>query len=139
MEIELPDRPDAVDLTTTPIHLGLGATAAPVRGFAWTAEAIAAYTEATAADGADGRLVVAGESTEAWGTWERHPVGDEVVICLRGAMTLLQEIDADVVGVDLTPGHAAINPRGVWHTADVAEPSLYLTITPGQGTEHRPR
>jgi hypothetical protein len=41
------------------------------------------------------------------------------------------------------PGHgsceAMINPSGVWHTAHVHEPVRFMTITPGQGTEHLPR
>jgi hypothetical protein len=41
--------------------------------------------------------------------------------------------------VTLTPGMAVINPRNVWHTADVHEPSQLLFITPGRGTENRPR
>jgi hypothetical protein len=39
----------------------------------------------------------------------------------------------------LEPCQAMINPAGVWHTADVHEPVRFMTITPGQGTEHRPR
>jgi hypothetical protein len=32
-----------------------------------------------------------------------------------------------------------VNPQGVWHTADVQTPGQFMTITPGEGTEHRPR
>jgi hypothetical protein len=39
----------------------------------------------------------------------------------------------------LQPGEAMVNPRGVWHTADVHEPGKGLFVTPGRGTEHRPR
>jgi hypothetical protein len=54
-------------------------------------------------------------------------------------MTLVQEIDGAARHVDLGPCEAIVNPPGVWHTADVHEPGRYLTITPGEGTEHRPR
>ena len=37
------------------------------------------------------------------------------------------------------PARRLINPRGVWHTADVHEPGEGLFVTPGLGTEHRPR
>jgi quercetin dioxygenase-like cupin family protein len=69
----------------------------------------------------------------------RHPAGDEVVVVLCGHQTLIQEIDGEQRRIDLHAGHAVINPRGVWHTADVHEPGSALFITPGQGTEHRPR
>jgi hypothetical protein len=36
-------------------------------------------------------------------------------------------------------GQAITNPAGVWHTCDVHEPGRALYITPGRGTEHRPR
>lgn len=44
-----------------------------------------------------------------------------------------------LTAAQLHAGQAAINPRGVWHTADVHEPGSALFITPGRGTEHRPR
>ena len=72
------------------------------------------------------------------GDWERHP-GDQVVICLSGRMTVIRELDGEPEPVGLGPCEAMINPAGVWHTADVHEPVRFMTITPGQGTEHRPR
>ena len=54
-------------------------------------------------------------------------------------MTLVREVDGDHERVALRPYEATVNPRGVWHTADVHEPVTFMTITPGQGTEHRPR
>lgn len=129
----------AIDLFTVPIHLGLGSRAQPVEGFAWDADVLAAYAAAVADDGADGRLVVAFEGSGSWDTWERHPAGDEVVICLSGRMTVIREIDDEHDPVELGPCQAMINPPGVWHTADVLEPGLFMTITPGVGTEHRPR
>ena len=129
----------AIDLTTTPIHLGLGPRAMPVEGFAWDPEVLAAYSAAVAADGLEGRMVmIFPASPGSWTNWERHPAGEEVVICLSGRMTVLRELES-VDSVELGPGDAMINPRGVWHTADVAEPGQYMTITPGAGTEHRPR
>jgi hypothetical protein len=58
---------------------------------------LARYTSETAADGAEGRMVVMNEQAETWPSWERHPAGDELVLLLEGR------------------------------------------ITPGAGTEHRPR
>jgi len=138
MELVIEPR-GAIDLTAMPIHLSLGSRALAVEGFGWDGDVLAAYTAATADDGADGRLVMVFQGNESWETWERHPAGDEVVICLSGRMTLIQEIDGEHEHVVLGPFDATINPGGVWHTADVDEPVSFLTITPGPGTEHRPR
>jgi quercetin dioxygenase-like cupin family protein len=80
-----------------------------------------------------------GPAESTWTSWERHPAGDEVVVVLSGRQTLIQEIGAQHHRTELRAGQAAINPRGVWHTADVHEPGSALFITPGRGTEHRPR
>jgi hypothetical protein len=66
------------------------------------------------------------------------PAGDEVVICPSGRMTVIQEIDGGHEPIGLGPCEAMINPSGGWHTADVHEPVRFMTITPGQGTQHRP-
>jgi mannose-6-phosphate isomerase-like protein (cupin superfamily) len=129
----------AIDLTTTPLHLSLGSRALPIDGFAWDPDALEAYAKATADDGPEGRLVMVFESRDPWTVWERHPAGDEVVVCLSGRLTIIREIDGRPDPVELGPNQAMINPKGVWHTADVHEPGWFLTITAGQGTEHRPR
>lgn len=127
------------DLTTTPIHLGLGPVAFPLEGFAWEPEALAAYDERTAADGDEGRLVTLFTMAADWDVWEAHPAGDEVVICLEGRFRLVQEVDGTERSVEVGPGEYVINGPGVWHTADVLEPGRGLFITPGRGTRHRPR
>lgn len=129
----------AIDLTTTPLHLGLGSRALPIEGFAWDPEVLAAYSAAAADDGREGRLVTLFQGDSSWDSWERHPAGDEVVLCVSGRMTVIREIDGAPDPVEIGPGEAMINPAGVWHTADVHEPVTFLTITPGVGTEHRPR
>jgi hypothetical protein len=129
---------DAFELSTHPVHLGLGARA--VREPAFEGPAFyAAYDERHASDGAEGRLVSQHSFDAPWTGWEMHPAGEELVLCLRGAITLIQEIDGEVRRVLLREGQAAINPRGVWHTADVDAPTTVLFITPGDGTEQRAR
>ena len=121
-----------------PVHLGLGATAVSepaFTGMQWYGE----YAARHAADGAEGRLVSMYTFTEPWDTWEMHPHGGEVVICTAGEMTLLQEIDGGVVRTRLTPGEYAINPPGVWHTADVAGSASAVFITAGMATQNRGR
>lgn len=80
-----------------------------------------------------------GENGATWTHWERHPGGPELFVLLSGHLTVIQDFDVDQLRVELHPGEAVLNPRGVWHTADVHEPGQSLYITPGRGTEHRPR
>ncbi len=131
---------DAVfDLTRIPVHLGLGALVETCEEFDGSPEWYERYGERHASDGPEGRLVSLHTFTESWTTWEMHPRGDELVVCVAGCMTLHQEIDGAVRSVTLDPGRAVINRPGVWHTADVAESATGLFITAGEGTEIRPR
>jgi mannose-6-phosphate isomerase-like protein (cupin superfamily) len=127
------------DLSTTHVHLGLGSRATPIPDFEWSPDFLARYAADYASDGDEGRLVLAGSGDSSWTTWERHPAGEELVVVVSGRMTLVQELDGVEHRVELAEGEAAINPRNVWHTADIAEPCRTLFITPGRGTEHRPR
>ncbi len=122
------------------VHLGLGAVAEtlpPFTGMEWYAD----YATRAAGDGPEGRLVSQYTFTESWASWEMHPVGAEVVICTHGAMVLVQEHpDGRREQVPLAAGEYAINPPGVWHTADIADAgATAIFITAGEGTEHRPR
>jgi mannose-6-phosphate isomerase-like protein (cupin superfamily) len=127
------------DLSSTYIHLGLGARATPVPDFEWTPEFMARYGAQAAPDGGEGRLVCLVEQSATWDSWERHPAGEEVVVLLSGRVDLIQDVDGEERRIELHPGEAIVNPAGVWHTADVIEPGQGLFITPGLGTEHRPR
>ena len=122
-----------------PLHLGLGARAIPQPGFTgmeWYED----YVTRTAADGAEGRLVSLFRFTESWDSWEMHPAGEEVVICIAGEMTLIQEFaDEKTRYLVLGAGDYAVNPSGVWHTADISGEASALFITAGMGTQHRPR
>ena len=128
-----------LSLERFPLHLGRGARAVPqpeYTGVEW----FAAYVERNAADDREARLVSLYSFSESWTSWERHPLGDEAVICTAGEITLIQELpDGTTESVALSAGDYAINPRGVWHTADVAGRATALFITAGVGTEHRPR
>lgn len=131
--------PEARSLFTFPIHLGLGATALPQPAFTGM-DWYEAYGERVAADGVEGRLVSLYRFTEGWNSWEMHPLGHEVVICTAGSITLTQEFpDGTIDSVTLGPGDYAINPPGVWHTADVDGEVTALFITAGEETQHRPR
>jgi mannose-6-phosphate isomerase-like protein (cupin superfamily) len=126
-------------LFTQPIHLGNGATALvqpEFTGMEWYAD----YAARHADDGIEGRLVSMYTFTEDWDSWEMHPKGAEVVICVAGAMTIHQELaDGSKATVALAAGDYAINPPGAWHTADVPQSATALFVTAGWGTEHRGR
>ena len=126
-------------LADTFLHLGCGATAIPqppFDGMEW----YEGYGMRHGEDGAEGRLVSQHTFTEDWPSWEMHPKGEEVVICTHGSMDLTQEFpDGTRKSVTVNAGEFAINPRGVWHIADVEESATAIFITAGEGTEHRPR
>lgn len=127
------------DLSRTYVHLGRDATATELPDFEWSAECLEAYTDRFAADGDDGRLVCVTPQSATWDSWERHPAGDELVVLLSGRVDVVQELDGAEVTTPLLPGEAVVNPRGVWHRSVVHEPGDALFVTPGRGTEHRPR
>lgn len=130
----------AEKLSNNPVHLGQGACAVKEPQFTGDLSWYEAYVERHAVDGAEGRLVSQHVFTEPWTMWEMHPAGDEVVLCTKGTITLLQEMPEGAHNrIVLQEGEYAINPPGVWHTADVEQEATALFITAGQGTEHKDR
>lgn len=129
----------AHDLRTHPVHLGLGAKAVAQLAFTGM-EWYTAYAERNAADGSEGRLVSMYDFTSDWDVWEMHPSGDELVVCLSGELTLIQEgPDGSLHSETITAGQYLINPAGTWHTANVASAASVLFVTAGEGTQGRPR
>jgi quercetin dioxygenase-like cupin family protein len=126
------------DLSRNPIHLGRGATAVPQPEFTGI-EWYQGYMQRHASDGTEGRLVVMHTFDVPWDSWEVHPNGHEIVLCTSGELTLVQEIDGKHVRTTLRAGEYAINPPGVWHTADVKGRATALFITAGVGTQNRAR
>ena len=128
-----------IDLAKTFVHLGLGATAIPQEPFTgmdWYER----YGSRTASDGVEGRLVSLYSFSTPWDSWEMHPKGHEVVVCVAGRIVLHQEQpDGTKRSTTLEAGQAVINAPGVWHTADVDALATALFITAGLGTQHRPR
>jgi mannose-6-phosphate isomerase-like protein (cupin superfamily) len=126
-----------------PIHLGQGGTAVAQPEFPRDERAMQWYMDYGARhadDGTEGRLISMFRFTEDWAGWEMHPAGSEVVVCLEGAMELIQEMaDGSHLRTRLTPGEYAINPPGVWHTADIEGEAAGLFVTCGVGTQGRPR
>jgi quercetin dioxygenase-like cupin family protein len=130
----------AIDLASQPLHLDAecGVQIEPPwsGGLAW----YEAYAARHAGDGAAGRLVSYYRFDAPWQSWEMHPLGDELVLCTEGRMTLIQQTgDGGVERIELAAGQVAINRAGVWHTADVDSSACALFVTAGMGTQHRPR
>jgi len=124
------------------VHLGLGGSMPTLPTHHGDMEWYQTYGELHGADGIEGRLVSMWKQTESWDVWEVHPKGHELVLCVDGEITLIQEYpDGSIQQATITAGQAVINEPGVWHTADVAEgkEATVLFITAGEGTDHRPR
>jgi uncharacterized cupin superfamily protein len=73
-----------------------------------------------------------------WPNWEMHANADEFVYLLSGSVEVLLKRPEGLQKVALKGSGAVVVPRGIWHTAKVAEPSRMLHVTRGAGTEHRP-
>ena len=124
-----------------PAHLGRGATAKVLPRFDGTMEWYQRYGEDTQSDGADGWLVSWFRFDQSWDSWEMHPEGHEIVVCVDGEAEVVQEIDGAQSGLRIAKGEWFFNPPGAWHTMDVAPGGSCtgLFITAGRGTQHRPR
>lgn len=86
-----------------------------------------------------GRLLSAFTFSEAWSSWERHPAGEELVLLLAGAATLvLEEASGERVVELRAAGEYVLVPPNTWHTLRTTVPTTLLFLTPGTGTEHRP-
>jgi mannose-6-phosphate isomerase-like protein (cupin superfamily) len=127
------------ELSTTFVHLGLGGVALELPGFEWTQTYLESYQRETELDGEEGRLVTFSPHTTNWTSWERHPAGEELVVVFSGKVVVIQDLNGVENRIELGPRQAVVNPRSVWHTADVLQPGDALYITPGLGTQHRPR
>ena len=127
-------------LSDFPVHLGRGGLAATLPAFTGEMQWYEEYERLYPDDGAEGRLVSLHTFSSPWTMWEMHPKGHELVFCISGDMVLIQELsDGTEQRVALTAGDYAINPPGVWHTADVEGEASVVFITAGEGTRHRQR
>lgn len=89
---------------------------------------------ARVADYRDGGIFAvhyAGESQ-----WERHGVGDEVVIVLEGSTTMTMVVDGVEQQHTLGAMQMVIVPQGVWHRFVTPDEVKVMTVTP-QPTDHR--
>lgn len=69
--------------------------------------------------------------------WEIHPEADEIVACLTGGVRLILRSEQPGEGPEetkLTPGTAAIVPRGRWHRMALEAPGDILSLTLPRGS-----
>lgn len=86
-----------------------------------------------------GYLLSAFSFAENWSSWECHPAGDEWVFLLSGEARLILDLPNGPARISLRqPGEFAVVPKGIWHTAQTDTATIFLFLTPGSGTEHRP-
>lgn len=126
----------AKDILSTYLHVRDGGKtdAIPVADSFWRELAGGAYPQLD-----QGRLMCAFTFSEPWSTWELHPAGEELVMLLSGAATVVLEEFGLERPVQLDePGAYVLVPQNVWHTARTSVPTTMLFLTPGVGTEHRP-
>jgi oxalate decarboxylase/phosphoglucose isomerase-like protein (cupin superfamily) len=126
----------AKDIISTYIHFRDGGRASeiPVSASFWEEVATGKHPEMD-----QGKLMSAFSFSEPWLTWERHPAGEELVMLLSGAATLvLEEADGERTINLSEPGTFFLIPQNVWHTARTSVPTTMLFLTPGAGTENRP-
>ena len=122
-----------------PLHLGLMAkvfSEPEFTGLDWYQD----YSIRHESDAEEGRLVSVHTFDQSWDSWEKHPHGDELVLCLEGEITLIQELAPNKQKKTLLKAYEyAINPKNIWHTADAKARTTVLFITAGMGTQHKAR
>jgi mannose-6-phosphate isomerase-like protein (cupin superfamily) len=133
----------AIQLSKTPIHIatapGQGAACQVLSNFNFDAASFESYIDEHCSEDAPGRLIMIETTATDWTTWECHTEGDEIVIVLSGKGDFIQQIDGHEQRIAVSTGTALVNPKGVWHTADVRSSIQAVYITPCPGTEHKPR
>lgn len=68
--------------------------------------------------------------------WERHPVGDEIVMVVEGSTTMAMFIDGQEHQHTLGPMQMIVVPQGTWHRFDTLVGVKVMTVTP-QPTDHQ--
>lgn len=86
------------------------------------------------------RLISFFEFESDWETWEKHPNGEEFVYLIEGEVELILESNGVTSDLLMDESNSfIIVPKDTWHTANVRKPAKMLFVTPGEGTEIRPR
>ncbi len=68
--------------------------------------------------------------------WERHPVGDEIVLVVEGKTTLVMLEDDRETSNELREGDFFVVPKNIWHRFETPTNMKVWSVTP-QPTDHR--
>jgi mannose-6-phosphate isomerase-like protein (cupin superfamily) len=113
------------DLSTTFVRLGEGGSAQPVK-------VDAAFWRGSLPGRRDDRMVGAFDfhsSEDLHASMEEmHPLGDEVIFLVAGAIDVVLEEGGAESAVALEAGHATIVPRGAWHRLVMRRPGRLVFI-----------
>ena len=67
--------------------------------------------------------------------WERHPVGDEIVMALEGCTTVIVLVDGEQQRIQLNAGEVLVVPQNHWHRFENSDHLKILGVTP-QPSDH---
>jgi mannose-6-phosphate isomerase-like protein (cupin superfamily) len=67
--------------------------------------------------------------------WERHPVGDEIVLVIEGQTTLILLEDGRETANELHEGEFFVVPQNIWHRFETPSKMKVWSVTP-QPTDH---
>lgn len=127
--------PQALDLSSTFVHLSNAGDAEPVK-------ATPSFWRDSATRGRYDRLVGSLEFNSSEdlhsSMQEMHPEADELIFLVSGAIDVVLEEAGAERGLPLEAGQAAIVPRGVWHRLVVRQPGKLLFINSRAGIQSRP-
>ncbi len=68
--------------------------------------------------------------------WERHPAGDELVVALDGATTLILLIEGEEERIHMEKDDLAVVPAGAWHRFEDSRRLKVMAVTP-EPSEHQ--
>ena len=116
---------EPIDLSSTFIHLEYGGSATPI-------ELTPRFWGQSVAGNTYDRLVGCVDFSSPKdlhsSAQEMHPEADEVIFVVSGAIDVVLQEAAGEQTTSLVAGHAAIVPRGVWHSLVMRRPGRLLFI-----------
>ena len=68
--------------------------------------------------------------------WERHGNGDEIVMVIEGATTLILLVDGEDQPHHLGANEFLVVPQGIWHRFETPDGVKVMSVTP-QPTDHQ--
>lgn len=89
---------------------------------------------ATVTDYRDGGVFLANYAGAS--EWERHPVGDELVMVIEGETTMTLYIDGAEKSHTMGAGQLIVVPQGTWHRFTTPVGVRVMTVTPQPSDHH---